>query len=369
LIQKKHLISLGILLLISLVTYPAIQVTAAEYSQESNPGIADEYCLSCHDTPGLRMELPSGEELYIGVDSLTYYESSHGSRGYACVQCHTNVSDYPHPENTAQSVREYSLQMYENCRKCHEANYEATIDSTHQKAIVNGNIQAAVCTDCHGVHNIRQPDEPRSNIPNMCKRCHSEIYTLYEQSVHGSALIGDGNPDVPTCTDCHGVHNLSGPSSEESFHLFSPQICANCHADAELMTKYGISTHVFETYITDFHGTTVVLFEKISPDQETNKPVCIDCHGVHNMRMVDDPESTVIKENLLTTCQKCHPDATSNFPTSWLGHYEPSAEEAPLIFFVDLFYKIIIPVTIGGMLVFIASDISNKIFNKLERRG
>jgi predicted CXXCH cytochrome family protein len=258
--------------------------------------------------------------------------------------------------------------MYENCRKCHEANYFATLDSTHQNAIADGNILGAVCTDCHGVHNINTPGEPRSNIPKMCEVCHSEIYTLYEQSVHGSALIGEGNPDVPTCTDCHGVHQLSGPSTQDSFHLFSPQICADCHADDELMNEYGVSTQVFDSYVSDFHGTTIVLFEKISPDQETNKPVCIDCHGVHDMRKVDDPESTVIKENLLSTCQKCHPDATANFPTSWLGHYEPNAEDAPLIFFVDLFYKIIIPVTIGGMFIFIASDVVNKVTKKLEQR-
>jgi RecJ-like exonuclease len=202
----------------------------------------------------------------------------------------------------------------------------------------------------------------------MCQRCHSEIYTIYQESVHGAALIGDGNPDVPTCTDCHGVHRLTGPLNEDSFHLFSPQICAECHADDELMSRYSISTNVFDTYVADFHGTTVLLFEKIAPDQETNKPVCIDCHGVHNMRSVDDPESSVIKDNLLTTCQKCHPEATANFPTSWLGHYEPSSEDAPLIYFVDLFYKIIIPVTIGGMLIFIASDVGKKVVNKLERR-
>lgn len=367
-IQKKYLISFGILLLFSLLAFPSEIATASNLSQEGNPGIADEYCLSCHDTPGLRTSLPSGEELYIGVDPQTYYQSSHGSMGYACVQCHTTIKEYPHPENTAGSIREYSLNMYENCRKCHEVNYFATLDSTHQNAIANGNIQGAVCTDCHGVHNINKPGEPRSNIPKMCEVCHSEIYTLYEQSVHGSALIGEGNPDVPTCTDCHGVHQLSGPSTQDSFHLFSPQICADCHADDELMNKYGVSTKVFESYVSDFHGTTIVLFEKIAPDQETNKPVCIDCHGVHDMRKVDDPESTVIKENLLSTCQKCHPDATANFPTSWLGHYEPNAEDAPLIFFVDLFYKIIIPLTIGGMLVFIASDVANKVSKKLENR-
>lgn len=363
---KKFLFLEGSLLLISFLAIPSIKVSAEGLSQENTPSVSDGYCLSCHDTPGLRTELPTGEELYVGIDPITYYKSSHGSLGYGCVQCHTDINAYPHPENTAQTVREYNLQMYETCRKCHEGNYEATLDSTHQKALQDGNLEAAVCTDCHSAHDIRTPGEPRSNIPEMCERCHSEIYKLYEQSVHGSALIGEGNPNVPTCTDCHGVHQLSGPSTENSFHLFSPQICENCHANEDMMAEYGISTDVFDTYVSDFHGTTVVLFEKIAPEQDTNKPVCIDCHGVHDMRKVNDPESRVMKENLLTTCQKCHPDATANFPTSWLGHYKPSPEDAPLIFFVDLFYKIIIPVTIGGMVIFIASDVGRKIMDKSE---
>jgi len=366
--NKQFIQIIYLILLLLLIFQSAGSALASDQNQEYTPGISDEFCLSCHDTPGLRTELTSGEELYIGIDTATYHKSSHGSLGYACVQCHTDIREYPHPENTSESVRDYTLKMYENCRQCHEANYEATLDSTHQMALSEGNEKAAVCTDCHGIHDITSPTEPRTNGPKMCEKCHSEIYRLYEESVHGSALIGEGNPDVPTCTDCHGVHQLSGPANEDTFHLFSPQLCASCHADENLMIKYGISTDVFDTYISDFHGTTVVLFEKITPDQDTNKPVCIDCHGVHDMKKVNDPESKVMQDNLLTTCQKCHPDATSNFPTSWLGHYEPSAEDSPLIFFVDLFYKIIIPVTIGGMLIFIGSDVGNKIMQKIGRR-
>ena len=33
-----------------------------------------------------------------------------------------------------------------------------------------------------------------------------------------------------------------------------------------IMDKYGISTQVLNTYVADFHGTTVTLFEKQSPD-------------------------------------------------------------------------------------------------------
>ncbi len=201
----------------------------------------------------------------------------------------------------------------------------------------------------------------------MCELCHAQVFELYKQSIHGAALIGEGNPDVPSCTDCHTVHSTQGPSTG-SFHLFSPQICADCHADEELMSQYGISTDVFDNYVADFHGTTVLLFEKTAPDQETNKPVCIDCHGVHDMRQVDDPESTVIKENLLTTCQKCHPDATADFPTSWIGHYQPDLQNAPVVFFVKLFYTILIPTVLGAMAIFVASDAGRRIVNRRKDR-
>lgn len=359
-ISKRITTLVGIITIFLMTLIPANNVLA----DDDVPGVANETCLACHDSPGMRTTLESGEVLYIAVDSVTHVTSVHGRQGYACVQCHTDIAEYPHREIPASTRREYTLEMYKLCERCHASNYEITLDGTHQLALASGNPEAAVCTDCHGIHNIQEPGTPRSNLPKMCERCHSEIYRAYEFSVHGSALIDEGNPDVPICTDCHGVHSEHGPSNESSFHLFSPQICANCHADEGMMERYDVSTNVFDTYVSDFHGTTVVLFEKITPDQETNKPVCIDCHGVHDMRAVNDPESHVIRKNLLGTCQRCHPDATANFPTSWLGHYEPSVEDAPLVYFIDLFYKIIIPVTIGGMLVFIGSDVAYKLTKK-----
>jgi hypothetical protein len=135
------------------------------------------------------------------------------------------------------------------------------------------------------------------------------------------------------------------------------------------MAKYGLSTGILDTYVADFHGTTVLLFEKTAPDQETNKPVCVDCHGVHDIRPVDDPNSTVIQENLLVTCRRCHPDATANFPAAWLGHYPPDARHAPLVYYVNIFYSVFIPVVIGGMLVFVAADFVRRILNRRRETG
>jgi hypothetical protein len=94
------------------------------------------------------------------------------------------------------------------------------------------------------------------------------------------------------------------------------------------------------------------LFRQTDPNLATNKPVCTDCHGVHEISRVDDPQTGLsLKENLLVRCQRCHPDATSDFPDAWLSHYVPSPEHYPIVFYVDLFYRIFIR-GIGGMLVF-----------------
>ena len=126
------------------------------------------------------------------------------------------------------------------------------------------------------------------------------------------------------------------------------------------MGKYDINTDVFDTYVADFHGTTVKIFEEIAPDQETNKPVCSDCHGVHDIQKHDAENSLVMRENLQETCQRCHPEATVDFSDSWLSHYRPTLDSYPLVFMVNLFYTLIIPGTVGGMIVFIGSQVWRK---------
>ena len=69
----------------------------------------------------------------------------------------------------------------------------------------------------------------------------------------------------------------------------------------------------------------------------------------------------MIKENLLVTCQQCHPSATTNFPAAWLSHYTPSATQNTLVFNVGLFYRILIPVVIGGMLLFVLTDLGRRL--------
>ncbi|NOY98058.1 MAG: ammonia-forming cytochrome c nitrite reductase subunit c552, partial [Chloroflexi bacterium] len=327
-------------------------------------------CLACHGQPGKIVSLESGETLLLTIDTEKFADSVHGHEGVACIECHTGITKFPHPERSAHSLREISLQFYTSCKQCHVEQYEKTLDSVHERALAGGNTNAAICTDCHNPHTqtrMTDPDsgellpEARLYIPNTCARCHSAVYDVYKESVHGAALTEFGNLDVPTCIDCHGVHDIPDPMSS-AFRLRSPMICSKCHADPAVMDKYGISTDVLDTYVADFHGTTVTLFEKRSPDQETNKPVCFDCHGIHNIKQPDDPEYGIaMKENLLITCQRCHPDADANFPDAWMSHYIPDAEHYAVVYYVNLFYKILIPVVIGGMLLFVISDIVRRV--------
>jgi len=135
------------------------------------------------------------------------------------------------------------------------------------------------------------------------------------------------------------------------------------------MHKYGISTDVLNTYVADFHGTTVVLFDKTYPDQPTNKPVCTDCHGVHDIADVNDPTNGLaIRENLLVRCQKCHPDATSNFPDSWMSHYIPSTDKYPIVYYVNLFYKFFIPAVLGPMALLVLMDFGRATINRFKKQ-
>jgi hypothetical protein len=322
-------------------------------------------CLSCHMVEDQIKEFPNGDVISVVIAPEMYGLSAHAT--LSCQVCHTNISGYPHPENLAQSSREYTLQFQNTCNQCHPSQASELMDSVHTRLMAEGNLDAPICADCHNPHQqpkIAKDEQGRlspaehAQSAMVCGQCHSTIYDEYARSVHGSGVLEDKNPDVPSCIDCHGVHNVSGPSGGAAFRLSSPKICADCHTNEQIMSKYGLSTQVLQTYVADFHGTTVTLFEKLDPDQQINMPVCYDCHGVHDIRRSDDPEKGLqVKQNLLAACQKCHPDATENFPDAWLSHYIPDRNRYPLVYWVNEFYKYFIPTVLGGMGLFVVSDI------------
>jgi hypothetical protein len=336
-------------------------------------------CLACHALPDQTIAFPDGGELSVTLDDKAWADSVHASAGLDCSACHAEHGEYPHPEREDASAREYAVARSLACAGCHEEQAKEFADGVHSLMLQAGKREAAVCSDCHDPHAVKRltdPDhgtllpEARLAIPRTCARCHSAIYEQYQGSAHGAALLGQGNPDVPTCIDCHGVHRISDPRTAR-FRLHSPKICSSCHTDAVRMARYGLSTAVLKTYVADFHGATVTLFEKTRPDQQTNKPVCYDCHGIHDIPHTHDPAKGVhAKANLLRTCQQCHPTATANFPDAWMSHFIPDRERTPLVYWVSRLYQVLIPVTIGGMLLFVGSDfVRRRIDARRERPG
>lgn len=315
------------------------------------------------------MTLPSGEVLSVTVHDDALMTSVHPD--VACQSCHSDIAGYPHGPAPVQNHRALQVHYSQSCANCHEDQARAQVDSVHAQVRAAGVDEAAVCADCHGSHDIqpinrtKHPEVSPAASAQMCAQCHNAIFDKYKNSVHGDALLA-GNEDVPTCTYCHPAHTAEDPRTLD-FRLKSPQICGSCHADKALMAKYGISTEVFDTYVADFHGTTVMLFEKISPDHPTNKAVCTDCHGAHDIR---DPiaEELALKENLLTRCQECHPDATANFASSWLGHYTPTWEQAPLVTAVTWFYRILIPAVVAFFVLYILLDVVRRTRDRRARR-
>ena len=106
---------------IGLILISGIHQTAKADGETGPPeqGISNESCYACHASPGLQIELDSGELLYLTIERNIYDNSVHGELGYACVQCHTNITGFPHPERPGDTRRTLSLELYTSCSSCH----------------------------------------------------------------------------------------------------------------------------------------------------------------------------------------------------------------------------------------------------------
>lgn len=327
---------------------PVILVLALLLSPQTPARTPDaDTCLACHADAALTATTAAGETVKLHVDRDVFNASVHAK--LACADCHADMTEVPHEARPFKDTREITLAYDEQCRRCHFANYTKTLDSVHQAAVARGDRTSPVCVDCHGSHDIRKPGEPRTRISQTCAKCHQGVAAAYAKSVHGRALDSPAAADVPVCTDCHHAHDISGPN-QQAWELRTPELCGSCHANDALMKKYGLSTAVLKTYLSDFHGKTASL--RRTQGRTPTGPVvarCTDCHGVHDIERVTNPESPVIKANLVQTCRKCHADANENFPGAWLSHYEPSWSKAPVVYGVKLAYAVIIPFMIGGL--------------------
>jgi hypothetical protein len=185
--HSPNLKLLGMILVVGLIVIVSLVWFSPSHASEQKQQ-TEEYCLRCHSNPDLKMTLPSGEVVPLYVDPNQLKTSVHSPIGIECEACHTNITTYPHPAIDYQTKRELTREYYMACQKCHPDNYTKTLDSMHAKAAEAGNLNAPVCTDCHGSHYIKSPSEPRTLIPATCGNCHTQEFSVYQSSVHGNAL-------------------------------------------------------------------------------------------------------------------------------------------------------------------------------------
>ena len=120
--------------------------------------------------------------------------------------------------------------------------------SVHGKYLAEGNTQAPVCTSCHGVHSIKAANDKLSQVSAKnqgdvaCAQCHNNVRMTaefgipggrtdsYNASYHGMAN-NVGSNRVPSCSSCHGTHNIL-PSSDPASTINSANLiktCGQCH--------------------------------------------------------------------------------------------------------------------------------------------
>ncbi len=371
----------------------------------------DKDCLGCHSDSTLTTEVNGKQissRLYVDEGKLKH--SVHGDL-FACVDCHKDVKGLVHEtapkkvtcaECHADAQQAYAHSLHAkakqgaapaaNCQDCHGGAHEvlAAADakspvnhdnipttcgrchgqkflmesngesgqtfvsyqqSVHGLAIENGSKKAAVCTDCHGAHEILPANDAKSpiykfNVPATCGKCHGTIQQTFDESIHGQA-IARGNGLAPVCTDCHGIHSIKAhidPNSSVSEQNIARTTCARCHEGVRLSQEFGVAGNRVTSYLDSYHGLAAEGGSVVVAN-------CASCHGVHNILPSSDPRSTINKANLDATCGQCHKGVTQKFTLTKV-HMDVSKSKdigSIAVRWVKWFYLALILLVIGAM--------------------
>lgn len=122
------------------------------------------------------------------------------------------------------------------------------------------------------------------------------------------------------------------------------ETCESCHSSPALARRYGIPEGAVLSYEDSYHG-------RAARGGLAQAAGCTSCHGVHNILERSNPLSTIHPEQLLFTCQKCHPSATQSFATSYAHAPNRDSSEEAVVSWVRSIYLWLIGLVIGGMLV------------------
>ena len=99
----------------------------------------------------------------------------------------------------------------------------------------NGARTPPVCITCHRMHDAGAPQTARfrEDLVRECGTCHQSLMQTYVESYHGKATLLGAN-SVAKCSDCHGFHRIRGPDDPESRVSTGNKLetCRSCHDDA-----------------------------------------------------------------------------------------------------------------------------------------
>jgi hypothetical protein len=304
-----------------------------------------------------------------------YEDSVHGiatragvEEAAACTDCHGR-HNIRHKDDPLSTI--YRANIPRTCAICHEnmkvvvkhhihaeKPFEEYEQSVHGKALYrDGLIEiAAVCTDCHGVHNIQAAGTRmlRPRRPETCGKCHIGVLNIYREGTHGVAAIEERNPDAPVCADCHGEHTIAVPFDGEI-----SVVCSKCHAEESIMAKYDIPIDRSVTYKKSYHGIA-------SGYGSITVANCSSCHDHHNIRSPDDPKSSIHPDNLVKTCGKpgCHPGISAKVASAKM-HVDVTEKKSGLAYYVR---KIFVWTFIGLVIISIFWVLPDFV-RRLRRKG
>ncbi|MBI1931776.1 MAG: hypothetical protein HYS24_04500 [Ignavibacteriales bacterium] len=239
--------------------------------------IAKVDCSSCHDTEKFSSSIHSGK--------------------IECFNCHSK-----HNIQQASEIKKNELKI---CLDCH-TNSQVSIykSSVHYEDYQNGNEKLS-CTGCHGgtAHEVKKAKLSEDQLHEVCGKCHTQIVSQYEKSLHGIAL-SKGKYLAPNCITCHTKHNILSNKNPKSktYKMNVPQLCGDCHKDGTKVSelKNIDQKHILENYAESIHGDGLFKRGLIVT------AVCSDCHDSHNILPHQDPNSSINRNNIANTCRKCH---------------------------------------------------------------
>jgi cytochrome b subunit of formate dehydrogenase len=323
-------------------------------------------CASCHEDEPKQLRASVHARVTAGPD------------GPDCVSCHGPAHQILPRTDPASTVSKVNLPA--TCGSCHsnpdflarhKIPFARPVDayrlSVHGRAVARGSQEAASCSDCHGSHGVLPPQNPASKtnhfkVPETCGSCHKEVARTYAESVHGTAAAR-GVMGSPVCTDCHGEHALLAPSEPNSLvnpARVSTVTCGRCHADERLAERYNLPKENVPAYQGSYHG----LAQRSGKQTVAN---CASFHGVHNILPSSHPRSTINTANLAKTCGACHPGAGGRFAIGSIHVKQAGGTEHLVVRSIRLAYLVLIPLTLGLMILHNLLDFLAKLWRGTRR--